>query len=250
MSVSILVGDCRDRLAELPDASVDCVVTDPPYGDTSLPWDQPVDDWLPPLRRVLAPSGSLWCFGSMRFFVERSSDFVGWQLAQDVIWEKHNGTGIFNDRFRRVHEIAVQFYPANRQWSAIFKKPLYTNDATARTVRKKGRPAHWIGAIGETVYRSQDGGPRLMRSVMFARSMHGHAEHPTQKPVAAILPLIEYSCPPGGVVLDPFCGSGAIGIAAQQLGCSFIGIEIDPAYAAMAQRRIAADAPLLAAFGA
>ncbi len=83
-----------------------------------------------------------------------------------------------------------------------------------------------------------------MRSVMFARSEHYQVLHPTQKPIATILPLVEYSCPPGGTVLDCFAGSGSIGVAAQRLGCSFVGIEIDPAYAEMAKRRIADDAGL------
>ena len=250
MTVRILLGDARDKLAELPAESVHCVITDPPYGQTSFKWDQVVDGWLPLLRRVMRPEASLWCFGSMRFFLDRAADFKGWKFAQDVIWEKHNGTGLFNDRFRRVHEIACQFYPADVPWSTIYKKPLFTNDATARTVRRKGRPAHWIGATGatgETVYRSEDGGPRLMRSVMQVRSEHGRAEHPTQKPVGIVLPLIEYSCAPGGTVLDPFAGSGAIGCAAQLLGRSYIGIELNPDYAAMARRRIDEDrGPLFA----
>jgi site-specific DNA-methyltransferase (adenine-specific) len=244
MTVRILCGHVIDMLAQLEDESVHCVVTDPPYGQTSLAWDTRVDGWLPALRRVMRPEASLWCFGSMRFFIERAGDFSDWKLAQDLVWEKHNGTGLFNDRFRRVHELVCQFYPADVAWTTVYKKPLFTNDATARVVRKKGRPAHWIGATGETVYRSEDGGPRLMRSVMYARSEHSKAEHPTQKPIAAIMPLVEYSCRPGGLVLDPFCGSGAVGIAAQRLGCGFVGIDISGEYAALAERRCRDDTGL------
>ncbi len=245
MSVRIVTAHVLDGLAQLDDESVHCIVTDPPYGQTSLAWDSRVDGWLSALRRVMRPEASLWCFGSMRFFVETAATFKGWKLAQDLVWEKHNGTGLFNDRFRRVHELICQFYPAEVAWSQIYKRPIFTNDATARTVRKKGRPAHWIGATGETIYRSEDGGPRLMRSVMYAKSEHFRAEHPTQKPVSLLLPLIEYSCPEGGMVLDPFCGSGSVGMAAQQLGRSFIGIDIAAEYTALAERRIRGDAPLL-----
>lgn len=245
MSVRIITGDCRDVLKTLADGSVDCVITDPPYGETSLGWDQRVDGWLSEIERVLASHGSLWCFGSLRFFVERAGDFARWKLAQDLVWEKHNGTNAFNDRFRRVHEGAAQFYPASREWRGIYKHPVFTSDATARTVRRKSRPPQW-GDIAEATYRSEDGGPRLMRSVMFCRSEHGRAVHPTQKPVACILPLIEYSCPPGGVVADPFAGSGTTGVAARMLQRSFLGIELNPDYAAMAERRIRNDASLLA----
>jgi site-specific DNA-methyltransferase (adenine-specific) len=246
VTVRIITAHVLDGLAQLAEDSVDCVVTDPPYGETSLTWDKRVDGWLSAVRRVMKAEASLWCFGSMRFFMERSNDFRDWHFAQEVVWEKHNGTGLFNDRFRRVHELACQFYPINVPWSLIYKKPLFMNDATARVVRRKGRPAQWIGATGETVYRSEDGGPRLMRSVMWARSEHGRAEHPTQKPIAVMMPLVEYSCPPGGIVLDPFCGSGVVGIASRRLGCDFIGIEFNPAYAEMAERRIRNDSGLFA----
>lgn len=248
MTVQIIVGDCREKLATLPTASVHLVVTDPPYGETDLIWDRQVRGWLGDIKRVMAPCASLWLFGSLRFFVDGAEEFVGWRLVQDVVWEKHNGSSLHADRFRRVHEIIAQFCPADRPWAEIYKQPLYTSDAVARTVRRKQKPAHWHG-ISEGRYRSEDGGPRLARSVFCARSEHGRAVHPTQKPVAAILPLIEYSCPVGGTVLDPFCGSGSTGIAAKQLGREFIGIEIDADYAEMARRRIAGDAPLLAAVG-
>jgi site-specific DNA-methyltransferase (adenine-specific) len=68
----------------------------------------------------------------------------------------------------------------------------------------------------------------MERSVIYARSCHGSAVHPTQKPVEILLPLIEYSCPPGGVVLDPFGGSFSTGVACHLSGRRFIGIESDP----------------------
>jgi site-specific DNA-methyltransferase (adenine-specific) len=73
---------------------------------------------------------------------------------------------------------------------------------------------------------------------MFARSCHGHALHPTQKPVEVVSPLVEYSCPEGGTVLDPFMGSGTTGIAALQMGRKFMGIEIRQKYFEIAWRRI------------
>lgn len=246
MSIRVLIGDCRDLLAALPDESVDCIVTDPPYGETSLGWDRWVAGWPAVVRRALKRTGSMWCFGSTRMFLEHADEFAGWRLSHDVVWEKHNGTGLFNDRFRRVHEMALHWYRDDAQWSEVFKAPQYTNDATARTVRRKAKPAHWIGAVGATVYRSEDGGPRLARSVIYARSEHGRAEHPTQKPLTIVTPLLAYACPPEGVVLDPFAGSGTTGICAQRAGQSAILIEARPEYAALIERRLAEDAPLFA----
>ena len=245
MTCSLLSGDARAVLPTLPSEHFDCIVTDPPYGETSLAWDRWPAGWPSLARRVLKPSGSMWVFGSMRMFTERWSEFAGWRHSHEVVWEKHNGTGLFNDRFRRVHELAVHFYRDDVLWRDVFKAPQFTNDARARVVRKKGRPAQWIGATGETVYRSEDGGPRLMRSVMQVRSEHGRAEHPTQKPTAIIEPLLRYACPVGGAVLDPFAGSGTTAIVAAAHGAHATLIEADPEYLALIDRRLAADAPLL-----
>lgn len=67
-----------------------------------------------------------------------------------------------------------------------------------------------------------------MGSVIYARSCHGYAVHQTQKPVEILRPLIEYSCPVGGLVVDPFGGSFSTGVAALQLGRRFVGFEVDP----------------------
>jgi adenine-specific DNA-methyltransferase len=66
----------------------------------------------------------------------------------------------------------------------------------------------------------------------------GDGLHPTQKPVMAFVPLITAFSQPGDIVLDPFIGSGTTAVAARALGRRFIGIEIDPAYARIAQHRI------------
>ena len=66
--------------------------------------------------------------------------------------------------------------------------------------------------------------------------------HPTPKPVALMLELVQDFTKPGDVILDPFCGSGTTGIAALRLGRRFVGIEQDPKYAKIAHRRLAAEA--------
>jgi site-specific DNA-methyltransferase (adenine-specific) len=77
-----------------------------------------------------------------------------------------------------------------------------------------------------------------MRSVLQVRSEHGRAVHPTQKPLGILSPLISYSVPPGGLVLDPFMGSGSTLLAARQLGRRAIGIEADEAYCKAAVQRL------------
>src|SRR6202000_883177 len=77
-------------------------------------------------------------------------------------------------------------------------------------------------------YASEDGGPRLQTSVIFCANEHGKAVHPRQKPLGIWAPLISYSVPPGGVVIDPFLGSGSTALAARMLGRHWIGREMGP----------------------
>ena len=226
---TLYLGDCREIMPGL--SAIDATIADPPYQTTNLHWDRRCDGWLD-----LVPSNVLWCFGSMAFFLQHS--FAGWKYSQEIIWEKHNGSNFHADRFRRVHEIAIMVYRG--AWTDVYKLVPVTNDATARTIRRAATPGHHLGARQASNYVSHDGGPRKQRSVIYARSCHGYAQHPTQKPTAIIEPLCQYSCPPGGTVLDPFMGSGTTGIVCRNQGQKFIGIELNREYFDIACRRIEA----------
>lgn len=243
MTTTILVGDVREQIHQLADASVDCIIADPPYAETALEWDRWPDGWATLMLRVLKPSGSMWVFGSLRMFMERAGEFDRWKHAQEIVWEKHNGSNSFSDRFRRVHELAIHVYPKTAKWADIYKKPQYSADAVAKTIRRKQKAQHW-SKLNESSYESVVGGPRLMRSVMYHRSEHGRALHPTQKPADLVRTLAEYSCPPGGMILSPFFGSGTDAIAAKAMGAHCTGIELNPGYVEIARTRLNDDAPL------
>ncbi len=238
MSIDLIHDDCISALQAFPAATFDAVIVDPPYGQTSLKWDRWVSDWPSAVARVLKPTGSMWVFGTLRMFVDNWSDFEDWSFAQDIVWEKHNGSSFHSDRFRRVHEQAAQFYRGS--WADVYKGKVVTADARKRVVRRKERPAH-MGEIEGTTYVSEDGGPRLMRSVIYARSQHGTAIHPTQKPEAIVEPLILNACPPGGLILDPFAGSGTTGFVAQRLGRRAVLIEADDDYFSAMRERFSSD---------
>lgn len=232
---TLYLGDCREILPLISGA--DACITDPPYGDTSLEWDRIVDGWVWNIAGSLKPSAAVWIFGSMRFIVPLFTEFSRhlFRYSQDIVWEKQNGTGFHNDRFRRVHEHAVMFYRGS--WADCYHDTQYTQDATAKTVRRKTRPTH-TGQIDAGHYVSEDGGPRMMRSVIYQPNEHGRAVHPTQKPVDLIRPLIRYSVPPGGTVLDPFAGSASHGLASLDEGRRYIGIERDERYFDLACKRL------------
>jgi site-specific DNA-methyltransferase (adenine-specific) len=228
--ITIYHGDCR---IFVPPA---CAMTlaDPPYGETSLTWDRWPTGWL-----AVIPGNSLWCFGSLRMFLQHRDEFAAWTFGQDLVWEKQNGSSFHADRFKRVHETVSHWYRGD--WASVYKSVITTPDAVRRQVRQKQRPPH-MGDIDGNSYRSEDGGPRMMRSVVYARNCHGYAEHPTQKPTAILQPLIEYSCPPSGTVYVPFAGVGSELVAAKRLGRKAIGIEIDERYCEIAAKRLAQGA--------
>jgi len=199
--IAIYHGDCREIIPALG-LRPDVTIADPPYAETSLEWDRWPVGW--PTMNGLGRS--LWCFGSLRMFVARSDEFTAgnWLMSQDLVWEKHNGSGFAADRFKRVHEQAAHFYRG--AWGDIYHSPPRVRRMGARkTVRTRGQTPH-TGEIGNIGYT--DDGERLMRSVIYAQSMQGRAENETQKPQAIVAPLVEYACPPGGLVLSPFLGSG------------------------------------------
>lgn len=165
-----------------------------------------------------------------------ASEFSGWTIAQDLIWEKHNGTGLRDDRFKRVHEQLLHLYTGD--WDSLYKQIQVTHDAVKRTLKRQDKPAHWKAGASEGGYRSEEGGPRLMRSVIHCRSCHGHAVHPTQKPIGVLEPVIAYSVPPGGLLFDPFAGSAATLVTAKQMGRRAIGLELHESHCEAAALRL------------
>jgi site-specific DNA-methyltransferase (adenine-specific) len=258
------VVDAVEVVAAMPPASVNCVVTSPPYWGLrdyrvagQYGAESTVDGYVSRLvglfdnlRRVLSHDGTAWlnlgdCFsGSWGNYVadgsvartasaraatgygvhrppqsaRRSKDLVGvpwrvahslqqrgWILRNAVVWEKPNA------RPESVRDRLAQRY------ELVF---LLTQSET-----------HWLSPG----VRSADGMTDLW-TVPAGRSRTGH-------PAAGTLEIarrcVRLGCRRGGVVLDPFCGSGTTGLAALEHGCSFIGIDLDPACRDLAHRRLA-----------
>lgn len=221
--VTLYCGDFRDLLPQVlaTHGEPDLVLVDPPYGETSLAWDRWPDGWP-----QLMPGRSMWCFGSMRMFLDRRDEFAGWKLSQDVVWEKHTGSGAAVDRFIRIHEHATHWYRGT--WADVHHqtpKVVRTGPRVATAVRNASG-----GPVQQGAYRPStwvDDGTRWQTSVIRARTMHRQgAINGTQKPEGVIAPLIEYGCPPGGLVLDVFAGGCSTLVAARNSGRRAVGIEL------------------------
>lgn len=184
----LYLGDCLEVMRDIPDGSVDCVVTDPPYGVQKAAWDTSFPrQWYSEARRV----------GEMIVIITDSARLK-------------NSIPLVGDDF--VDVIAAW----NR--NGMTYSPIGYGNWLAAVIAKK-RPA-----LGQNILQFS------IRGDMPA--------HPCPKPIEYMTRLVNRVTQPGDTVLDPFMGSGTTGVAAIQEGRRFIGIEIDPAYYAIAERRI------------
>lgn len=237
-TVRLYLGDMREVLPALVADGLqsDCMVADVPYGETSLAWDRWPDGWLDTAATV---TRSLWCFGSLRMFLGRSSEFAaaGWKLSQDAVMEKSAGAGPSQDRLRRVHETITHWYRGN--WRDVYHAtPRLPHDGPNEGSRANGAVPYLTGGA-RTLRTWTDDGTRYARSVLRAKANRGGLNiHPNEKPVHVLEVLISYACPPGGLVVDPFAGSGSTLDAARASGRRAVGIEAEERYCEKAARRL------------
>jgi len=222
MSSTIYQGDCRAVLASLPAHSIDGVVTDPPYGigyrprrtagQPDHPWrriagDAAFDpdfyaDWLQKAHAVMKPDTHIYVFCSdYHLGVLRSLvAAAGFKLKRTIVWEKNAWTmGDTGGDYGHMTEFIVFAHKGRRR----LEPPRHGN-----------------------VFRF----PKVSARQML---------HPTEKPVPLLRLLIRKSVPEGGVILDPFAGSGSTGVAALAEGRSSLLVESDPSYFEVMRRRLA-----------
>lgn len=232
--VHLAQGDCLAHLLSLPDASVDLVLTDLPYGTTACPWDQIID--LEAMWRELYRVGTPECV--FVFTAQAPFTFVlGNSNLKDFrhtwVWEKSNGSSPLRAAFvpMKVHEDVLVFCRGQARYNPqMVEGTPYTAPGGTYS---GGEASNIVG----TRKGGKNTGLRYPRSVQkFGRENAGW--HPTQKPVSLMSYLVKTYSNPGQVVLDLTMGSGSTGVAAVRAGRSFIGFEMDPKYLAIARRRI------------
>ncbi len=203
----ILSGDCTELLQHVPQASIDLVVTDPPYlvryrdrsGRTVHNDDRA--DWVSPafreIHRVLKPNTlcvSFYGWSHVETFMSAWKQ-AGFHPVGHIVWQKNYASrrGFLEARHEQAYLLA-KGYPR--------------------------RPERALPDVQPWTYS-------------------GNRHHPTQKAVEVIKPLIEAFSNPGELVLDPFLGSGTTALAAQRSERRYLGIEKDPSLCAVAEDRLA-----------
>jgi site-specific DNA-methyltransferase (adenine-specific) len=244
LQIDLHNGDCLELMKDIPDGSVDLVLTDPPYGTTACKWDSviPFEPMWEQLHRIIKPSGAMVLFGSEPFSSAlRMSNIKNYKY--DWIWEKESATGfqtVKTQPMRKTENIMV--FSLGTVASCSPRNMKYTPQGlievnTVKTVSKK--PAY-IGARP-----NQDGKQYIAQYKNYPNNILKYSRdkskaHPTQKPVALLEYLIRTYTNEGETVLDFTMGSGSTGVACINTGRNFIGIELDEGYFGIAQKRIQA----------
>lgn len=266
MTVRIITGDCRDVLRTLPDESVNCVVTSPPYwglrdygidgqiGHESTPLafiDQLVSIFRE-VRRVLRSDGTLWLNVQDGY---SAGGFGGggswggkpeWQSIINRRGFKGAPEGWKRKELLGIPSLLSAALSADAWYlrsEIVWVKP------TASEPPREDRPAKahefvfLLSKAPRYAYERHDG---VMLTVWHIPPGGDSAGHIAAMPPNLAERCIKAGCPEGGTVLDPFGGAGTTGLVADRLGRNAILIELNPDYADMAARRIRSDAGMLA----
>lgn len=269
-NIQLHLGDCVEVMKTLPNASINCVITDPPYPEidrvygriTESEWRQLMMDVCVEVRRLLKPTGSAVFIlqpnsrkvGNMRGWLFEFQAWVcrEWNMVQDVYW--WNTTAMPTKHVdRRVGLMRPSVKPmvwagdANcyRNQEAILWEETQRNAAmrTRERVLRYKPSGHHTNSPRMGDVALERGGVTPMNFVPFSHAdpvySAGANGHSAGTPMELAKWWTRYICPSGGTVLDPFNGSATMMLAALEYGCHGIGIDKMPEYHELAKRRVA-----------
>ena len=231
--IKLLHGDCLELMKDIPDGSVDMILTDPPFQRTQNQWDKliPFEPMWEQLKRITKPNGAIVLFGIEPFSSALRMSNVS-MYKYDWTWDKGQGTGFLNSKRQplRCTENILVFYK---------KQPTYNPQMrlgfTPYTCKQGNTKTENYGKQTGAVTVSE--GERYPLNLLkFNRD--SSRVHPTQKPVDLLEYLIKTYTQEGETVLDFTAGSFSTGVACVNTGRNFIGIEKDDKYFAIGKQRI------------
>lgn len=243
--IELLHGDCLKEMKKIEDNSIDLVLTDPPYGTTSIKWDHVLDYetiWAE-LNRILKDNTTTILFGSQPFTSQLICSNLEW-FKYELIWNKNKcgSPGLAKKRPMKVHENIIIF---NKGTKTTYNPIMEAGAPYERNCKNpegygSGVNRHGYGFGKKKVMSSKNNGTRYPKSILHASRNFSAQQtvHPTQKPTNLLSWLIMTYSNPGDTVLDFTMGSGSTGVSCKKTGRSFIGIENDAKYYELARQRI------------
>ncbi len=235
MTIRLIQGDCLEKMQDIPDGSIDMVLTDPPYGTTACKWDSviPFEPMWEQLKRITKKRGAIVLTGSQPFTSALIMSNVK-MFKYCWVWDKKIPSGMGFAKYqpmRQTEDLAVFCDGAT-----IYNPEMILRD---KPIKSGGQTK---GAFPQIVNRSTTFKKTYTHKnpvnlIRFDR-VRRDTIHPTQKPVALMEYLIKTYTNPGETVLDFTMGSGSTGVACVNLDRSFIGIELDAEYFKIASDRI------------
>jgi len=218
--MQLLQGDCLELMKDIPDGSVDMILTDPPYlcdysrhdsksrfnkkiahDKNTQANEQLILAYLQECFRIMKPNTAMYCFCNYKKieFFKAAIQQSGLHIKNIIIWDKQsNGMGDLSTTFGYSYEFII------------------------------------FAAKGQPKIR----GKRISDIWRFKRVTHREQVHQNQKPIDLLSQAIEKSSDKNAVIFDGFMGSGSTGVACVNTGRDFIGIELDPGYFEIAKNRI------------
>ena len=231
-------GDCLELMKNIPDGSVDLILTDPPYGTTACKWDSviPFEPMWEQLNRIIKPNGAICLFGSEPFSSAlRMSNIKNYRY--DWYWNKTKPVGFANAKkmpLKDVESISVFYQKRPKYFPQGILKCNKTIKNSTKTKKQNNITAINGGAFKTNSFNQEyTNYPRQILKFSVEQGLH-----PTQKPVALLEYLIRTYTNESETVLDFTMGSGSTGVACVNTGRNFIGIELDEGYFNIAKKRI------------
>lgn len=277
MHCDIRVGDCLEVMRQLPDASVHCCVTSPPYwglrdygvdGQLGLEktpeeYTQRMVEVFREVRRILRNDGTLWLnlgdsygkgkqLAGVPWRVAFALQADGWILRQDLVWHKPSPMPeSVRDRCTKAHEYVFLLAKSQRYFfdAQSIDEPLSSKPHAPGNKCSTGG-GHLRNDFGTDAMHRVWGasGRRNRRSVWtITPKLYSGAHFATMPPDLAELCIragTDKNASPPCTVFDPFAGAGTTGLVALRLGRNFLGIELNPDYVTLARNRIASEFPL------
>ncbi len=242
MTTRLILGDCLEEMAKLPNASIDAVICDEPYGTTACKWDTviPFVPMWAQLKRLAKQKAAIVLFGSQPFtsaLVMSNPEMFKYEW----IWEKNQPSGMAtaNHIPMKYHENICVFCHSGTNYNKQKTERVWKS-ALPKTYKRRAHPdKHGLNdTIGDWKdFDTQNKNPSSVLKFDVTPRAAGTL-HPTQKPIALMEYLVKTYTNEGDTVLDFAMGSGTTGVACVNTGRNFIGIERDGGYFAIAQKRI------------